>query len=55
MLGKLICMWKGKHERGKLVRVEEGMRVTACPRCGREIKRGPVPPKAPPPQLGAPA
>ena len=37
MIGRLICWWKGKHLRGRRVRVEEngGVKFFACPRCGR--------------------
>jgi hypothetical protein len=38
MIGKIICYFKGKHMRGKLVRAEDNGRVKffACPRCKRE-------------------
>jgi uncharacterized protein with PIN domain len=44
MIGRLICLVKRKHLRGKVVRVHpqsDGRfkRVTACPRCGRELSR----------------
>lgn len=34
--GWLICLLKGKHLRGKLVSNENGKRIFACPRCGRQ-------------------
>ena len=34
MIAWLICKWKG-HKRGTQVALENGMRVFACPRCGR--------------------
>ena len=46
LLGKLICLIRRQHKRGKLVRIEGGggtglpaVRVTACPRCGKEARR----------------
>ncbi len=39
MLGKIICWWKGKHLRGKVVLhdVIKGEKRCACPRCGRTL------------------
>lgn len=38
MFGKLRCWWKGKHLRGRFVRSEDGFKVYACPRGGRETR-----------------
>lgn len=38
MIAKLICWWRG-HKRGRPVRIENGVRVLSCPRCGRETRR----------------
>jgi predicted RNA-binding Zn-ribbon protein involved in translation (DUF1610 family) len=35
MLGKLICWWKGKHVRGRMVSKDQTHKRFECPRCGR--------------------
>jgi hypothetical protein len=37
-IGKIICWFKKKHLRGRFLRAEDGFRVYACPRCGRETR-----------------
>lgn len=36
MFGWIVCWWKGKHIRGKLLRQDQAEKVFGCPRCGRE-------------------
>ena len=36
IIGKLICAVTGKHKRMRFVRVQGGVRVLVCPRCGAE-------------------
>lgn len=35
MIQKLICIFRG-HRRGRFVKIENGLRIFSCPRCGRE-------------------
>lgn len=35
MIGRIVCWWKGKHLRGKLVDKDQTHKTFGCPRCGR--------------------
>lgn len=35
MLGRIVCWWRKKHLRGKLVDQDQTHKTFACPRCGR--------------------
>lgn len=35
LIGRLICRWKGKHLRGKLISKDQTHKRFRCPRCER--------------------